>query len=72
MSTTWKTYYGTHDGPFLGIAPTRRKAHCETMARRYRAWRDNRPLSDAGRQLRRLPGCAVMLVKLALSAAVDL
>ena len=23
--TTYKTYHGTHDGPFLGIAPTRRK-----------------------------------------------
>jgi predicted ester cyclase len=25
--TTYKRYYGTHDGPFLGIAPTHRKIH---------------------------------------------
>jgi steroid delta-isomerase-like uncharacterized protein len=29
--TTYKTYYGTHDGPFLGIAPTHRKVHFESV-----------------------------------------
>jgi predicted ester cyclase len=29
--TTYKTYYGTHDGPFLGIAPTHRKIHSESV-----------------------------------------
>ena len=28
---TYKTYHGTHDGPFLGIAPTRRKIHFESV-----------------------------------------
>ena len=29
--TTFKTYHGTHEGPFLGIAPTHRKIHFETV-----------------------------------------
>jgi steroid delta-isomerase-like uncharacterized protein len=29
--TTYKTYHGTHDGPFLGIAPTDRKIHFESV-----------------------------------------
>jgi len=29
--TTYKTYYGTHEGDFLGIAPTHRKIHFETV-----------------------------------------
>src|SRR5260370_17431877 len=29
--TTYKTYHGTHKGPFLGIAPTHRKIHFETV-----------------------------------------
>src|SRR5262249_25818138 len=29
--TTYKTYHGTHDGPFLGIAPTHRKIHFESV-----------------------------------------
>jgi steroid delta-isomerase-like uncharacterized protein len=29
--TTYKTYYGTHEGPFLGIAPTHRKIHFESV-----------------------------------------
>jgi steroid delta-isomerase-like uncharacterized protein len=29
--TTYKTYYGTHDGPFLGIAPTHREIHFESV-----------------------------------------
>jgi steroid delta-isomerase-like uncharacterized protein len=29
--TTFKTYYGTHEGPFLGIAPTHRKIHFESV-----------------------------------------
>ena len=29
--TTYKTYYGTHRGPFLGVAPTHRKSHFETV-----------------------------------------
>src|SRR5207244_13512778 len=28
---TYKTYYGTHEGDFLGIAPTHRKIHFETV-----------------------------------------
>jgi steroid delta-isomerase-like uncharacterized protein len=29
--TTYKTYYGTHEGPFLGVAPTHRKIQYETV-----------------------------------------
>jgi steroid delta-isomerase-like uncharacterized protein len=29
--TTYKTYHGTHAGTFLGIAPTGRKIHFETV-----------------------------------------
>ena len=29
--TTYKTYRGTHEGPFLGIAPTHRKIHFESV-----------------------------------------
>jgi steroid delta-isomerase-like uncharacterized protein len=29
--TTYKTYYGTHEGDFLGVAPTHRKIHFETV-----------------------------------------
>jgi len=29
--TTFKTCYGTHDGQFLGIAPTHRKIHFESV-----------------------------------------
>jgi predicted ester cyclase len=31
LVTTFKTYYGTHQGPFLGIAPTGRKVHFEAV-----------------------------------------
>jgi len=29
--TTYKTYYGTHQGPFFGVAPTHRMVHFETV-----------------------------------------
>jgi len=29
--TTYKTYYGTDEGPFLGVAPTHRKIHFESV-----------------------------------------
>jgi steroid delta-isomerase-like uncharacterized protein len=29
--TTFKTYYGTHQGTFLGVAPTGRKIHFEAV-----------------------------------------
>src|SRR5262245_7344443 len=29
--TTYKTYHGTHEGPFLGVAPTHRKVHFESV-----------------------------------------
>src|SRR6201988_3767854 len=29
--TTYKTYHGTHEGPFLGIAPTHRKIQFESV-----------------------------------------
>jgi len=29
--TTYKTYHGTHEGPFLGIAPTHRAVHFESV-----------------------------------------
>jgi predicted ester cyclase len=29
--TTYKTYYGRHEGPFLGVAPTHRKIHFELV-----------------------------------------
>ena len=29
--TTFKTYHGTHEGPFLGIAPTHRKIQFESV-----------------------------------------
>src|SRR5262249_34480551 len=31
MVTTFKTYYGTHLGTFLGVAPTGRKIHFESV-----------------------------------------
>jgi predicted ester cyclase len=31
LVTTFKTYYGTHQGEILGIAPTGRKIHFETV-----------------------------------------
>jgi predicted ester cyclase len=29
--TTFKTYHGTHEGTFWGLAPTGRKVHFETV-----------------------------------------
>ena len=29
--TTYKTYYGTHEGPLLGVAPTHRQVHFESV-----------------------------------------
>jgi steroid delta-isomerase-like uncharacterized protein len=31
LVTTFKTYHGTHEGAFLGVAPTGRKIHFETV-----------------------------------------
>ncbi len=31
LVTTYKTYHGTHEGPFLGVAPTGRLIHFETV-----------------------------------------
>jgi steroid delta-isomerase-like uncharacterized protein len=31
LVTTYKTYHGTHEEPFLGIAPTHRTIHFETV-----------------------------------------
>ena len=31
LVTTYKTYHGTHHGPFLGLAPTGRRVHFETV-----------------------------------------
>ena len=31
LVTTYKTYFGTHQGSFLGVAPTGRKIHFETV-----------------------------------------
>jgi steroid delta-isomerase-like uncharacterized protein len=31
LVTTFKTYHGTHKGAFLGVAPTGRKVHFETV-----------------------------------------
>jgi predicted ester cyclase len=31
LVTTYKTYHGTHKGPFLGVAPTGRLIHFETV-----------------------------------------
>jgi steroid delta-isomerase-like uncharacterized protein len=31
LVTTFKTYHGTHRGTFLGVAPTGRKIHFETV-----------------------------------------
>jgi predicted ester cyclase len=28
---TYKTYFGTHEGDFLGVAPTHRQIHFETV-----------------------------------------
>jgi len=29
--TTYKTYHGTHEGPFLGVAPTHRQVNFESV-----------------------------------------
>jgi steroid delta-isomerase-like uncharacterized protein len=31
LVTTFKTYHGTHEGAFLGVAPTGRRVHFETV-----------------------------------------
>jgi steroid delta-isomerase-like uncharacterized protein len=31
LVTTYKTYHGTHEGPFLGVAPTGKKISFETV-----------------------------------------
>jgi steroid delta-isomerase-like uncharacterized protein len=31
LVTTFKTYHGTHEGAFLGVAPTGRQVHFETV-----------------------------------------
>jgi predicted ester cyclase len=31
LVTTYKAYHGTHQGTFLGVAPTGRKIHFETV-----------------------------------------
>jgi predicted ester cyclase len=31
LVTTYKTYHGTHHGTFLGLAPTGRRIHFETV-----------------------------------------
>jgi steroid delta-isomerase-like uncharacterized protein len=31
LVTTFKTYHGTHHGPFLGLAPTGRRIHFESV-----------------------------------------
>ena len=31
LVTTYKVYYGTHQGPILGVAPTGREVHFETV-----------------------------------------
>jgi predicted SnoaL-like aldol condensation-catalyzing enzyme len=31
LVTTYKTYHGTHEGPFLSVAPTGRLIHFETV-----------------------------------------
>jgi steroid delta-isomerase-like uncharacterized protein len=31
LVTTYKTYHGTHQGTFLGVAPTGRRIHFETV-----------------------------------------
>jgi steroid delta-isomerase-like uncharacterized protein len=31
LVTTYKTYHGTHQGPFLGLAPTGRRIHFEAV-----------------------------------------
>jgi predicted ester cyclase len=43
--TTYKTYHGTHDGTFWGLAPSGRKIHFETVdVMRVRKRQDHRPL----------------------------
>lgn len=38
---TFKTYHGTHEGPFLGIAPTHRKIQFETVDVMRVRWLDS-------------------------------
>jgi len=45
--TIYKTYYGTHEGPLLGVAPTHRKIHFESVrCDACPEWPDHRPLGS--------------------------
>jgi hypothetical protein len=46
--TTYKTYHGTYEGPFLGIAPTHRKIHFESELRVVRCCTSDWPWAGDG------------------------
>jgi predicted ester cyclase len=71
--TTFKTYHGTHQGIFLGVAPTGRKIHFETLdAMRVHNCPSSKFLRQRAEQLREvLARLFNDVTRLAVDAASD-